>query len=71
MTVKNGKLRGTAAMVDVINLNQARKAKAKADNKARAAENRARFGRTKVEKSLEAARAEKLKRELDGAKRED
>lgn len=58
-------------MADVVNLNQARKAKAKADDKARAAENRARFGRTKAEKSLEAARAEKLRRELDGAKRED
>ncbi|MDR6627336.1 DUF4169 family protein [Caulobacter segnis] len=58
-------------MADVVNLNQARKAKAKSDDKARAAENRVRFGRTKAEKSLEAARAEKLQRELDGAKRED
>ena len=58
-------------MADVVNLNQARKAKAKADDKARAAENRAKFGRTKVGKSLEAARADKLRRDLDGAKRED
>lgn len=58
-------------MADVVNLNQARKAKAKADDKARAVENRARFGRTKAEKSLEAARADKLRRELDGTKRED
>ncbi len=58
-------------MADVVNLNQARKAKAKADDKARAAENRVRFGRSKAEKSVEAARAEKLKRDLDGAKRED
>lgn len=58
-------------MADVVNLNQARKAKAKADDKARAAENRVRFGRSKAEKSLEAARAEKLRRGLDGAKRED
>ena len=58
-------------MADIVNFNQARKAKAKADDKARAAENRAKFGRTKGEKALEAARADKLKRDLDGAKRED
>ncbi|USQ97809.1 DUF4169 family protein [Caulobacter sp. RL271] len=58
-------------MADIVNLNQARKAKAKADDKARTAENRAKFGRSKVEKTLEAARADKLKRDLDGAKRED
>ena len=58
-------------MADIVNLNRARKTKAKADDKVRAAENRARFGRTKVEKSLDAARAEKLQRDLDGAKREE
>lgn len=58
-------------MADIVNLNQARKAKAKADDKARAAENRARFGRTKAEKTLDAARMDKLRRDLDGAKRED
>jgi hypothetical protein len=58
-------------MADVVNLNQARKAKAKADDKARATENRAKFGRSKAEKTLEAARAEKLRRDLDGAKREN
>jgi hypothetical protein len=58
-------------MADIVNFNQARKAKAKADDKARAAENRAKFGRSKVEKTLDAARADKLKRDLDGAKRED
>lgn len=58
-------------MADIVNLNQARKAKAKADDKVRAAENRTRFGRTKAEKSLDTARADKLRRELDGAKRED
>jgi hypothetical protein len=41
------------AMADIVNLNQARKAKAKADDKARAAENRAKFGRTKGEKTLD------------------
>lgn len=58
-------------MADIVNLNQARKAKAKADDKARAAENRVKFGRGKVEKTLDAARADKQRRDLDGAKRED
>ena len=58
-------------MADIVNLNQARKAKAKAYDKVRAAENRVRFGRTKAEKTLNAARADKLRRDLDGAKRED
>ena len=58
-------------MAEILNLNQARKAKAKTDAKAKAAENRARFGRTKADKALDAARADKLKRDLDGAKREE
>lgn len=58
-------------MAEILNLNQARKAKAKTDAKAKAAENRAKFGRTKVDKTLDAARADKLNRDLDGAKRED
>jgi hypothetical protein len=58
-------------MAEILNLNQARKAKAKTDAQTKAAENRAKFGRTKADKALEAARADKLKRELDGAKRED
>ncbi|SFJ57285.1 DUF4169 family protein [Caulobacter sp. UNC279MFTsu5.1] len=58
-------------MAEILNLNQARKAKAKTDAKTRAAENRARFGRTKADKALDAARADRLQRDLDGAKRED
>ncbi|NGM52383.1 DUF4169 family protein [Caulobacter sp. 602-2] len=58
-------------MAEILNLNRARKAKAKTDAKQTAVENRARFGRTKAEKTLDAARAEKLSRALDGAKRED
>ena len=58
-------------MAEILNLNQARKAKAKIDAKTQAAENRAKFGRTKTDKALDAARADKLKRDLDGAKRED
>ena len=58
-------------MAEILNLNQARKAKAKTDAKTKAVENRAKFGRTKADKALDAARAEKLQRDLDGAKRED
>ena len=58
-------------MAEILNLNQARKAKTRSDAKTKAAENRAKFGRTKAEKTLDAARAAKLKRDLDGAKRED
>jgi hypothetical protein len=58
-------------MAEILNLNKARKAKAKTDDKARAAENRAKHGRSKIEKTLDAARADKLRRDLDGAKRED
>jgi hypothetical protein len=58
-------------MAEILNLNQARKTKAKTDAKTKAAENRAKFGRTKADKTLDAARADKLKRDLDGAKRED
>ena len=58
-------------MAEILNLNQARKAKAKTQAKIQAAENRAKFGRAKADKALDAARADKLKRDLDGAKREE
>jgi hypothetical protein len=45
-------------MTTPINLNKARKAKAKADKEQRAKENRAKFGRTKSDKQLEGAKAE-------------
>ena len=55
----------------VINLNQARKARDKAQAKADAAANRAKHGRTKDEKTLTKAETDKAARDLDGAKRED
>lgn len=58
-------------MGDVVNLNKARKARDKAQAKAGARENRAKFGRTKVEKDVSRALADKADRSLDGAKRED
>ena len=53
-----------------INLNKARKARAKEDAKAKAAENRVKFGRTKAEKANDAAPKAKVRSLLDGAKRE-
>lgn len=55
-------------MADVINFNKARKARDKEAGKVAAAENRARFGRTKADRSLDQARAEKAERALDQAK---
>lgn len=52
-------------MTEIVNLNRARKAKARAEKERQAADNRARFGRTKAEKAasekregVEAARHE-------------
>jgi len=56
---------------EVVNLNKARKVRARAEAKATAAQNRARFGRTGADKTLEAARREKAEKTLDGAKLED
>lgn len=57
-------------MSEVVNLNKARKAKARAAEKAAAGTNRVRFGRTKAEKSASKAEVAKLSRRLDDAKRE-
>jgi hypothetical protein len=53
-----------------INLNRARKAKAKSEAKTRAAENRAKFGRTKAQTTAARAEADKLARDVDGHRRE-
>jgi hypothetical protein len=58
-------------MVEPINLNRARKARARAVEKAQAAQNRARFGRTKGEKAVTELEAERARRAHDQAKRED
>ena len=57
-------------LAELINLNRARKDRARAEKEAQAAANRARFGRTKAEKlkdTAEAARAEKV---MDGHRRD-
>ncbi len=53
-----------------INLNKARKAKAKTEAKALAAENRVKFGRTGAQKSAAEAEAQKLARAVEGHRRE-
>jgi hypothetical protein len=58
-------------MAELINLNRARKAKAKAAGKAQASENRVRFGQTKAAKSTSKREAERACRDLEGKKLED
>lgn len=58
-------------MTEPINLNKARKARAQAEAKKTAAENRVRFGRTKAEKTVSRLEAEKARRLHDQARRED
>jgi hypothetical protein len=57
-------------MTAPINLNKARKVRAKAAATAKAAENRVKFGRTKAEKAAAEAKTAQAKSLLDGAKRE-
>lgn len=54
-----------------VNLNQARKTRARADAKARADQNAVRFGRTKAERLLDAAKAEQASDRLSQLKFED
>ncbi len=55
-------------MTEPVNLNRFRKAKARAETKATAAENRVRFGQPKSEQTRVEAEREKAKRDLDGSK---
>ena len=57
-------------MAEIINLRQARKAKARTVKEADAAANRAKFGRTKAEKDAEAAQTALDVAKLDGHKRD-
>ncbi len=58
-------------MAEIVNLNRARKAKAKKDRVQTAAENRARFGRTKAERQREEKTSEIEHRKLDQHRRKD
>ena len=54
--------------MEPINLNKARKARAKAQAKGQAAANRAKFGRTKTEKAVDRLEATRSEGTLQGAK---
>lgn len=58
-------------MAEPVNLNKARKARAKSEAAATAHVNRVTFGLTKAQKDLAAARTEQAKRRLEAKKRED
>lgn len=58
-------------MSNVTNLNQLRKSKARAAKRAQGDENAVKFGRSKAERDLNEAQAEKSGRDLDGHERDD
>lgn len=60
----------TTIMSNVVNLNKARKLKARKDAEQQAAENRIKFGRTKAQKQLNDAESAAAKIKLDHLKRE-
>ena len=57
-------------MADIVNLNRVRKAKVLDEDRVKADANAMKFRQTKAEKSLAKAKADKARRDLDGAKRE-
>ena len=58
-------------MGEIVNLNRARKDRARADDRATAAANRAAHGRTRADRDKAEAERERAARLLDGARRED
>lgn len=58
-------------MAEVVNLNKARKARARAAAKTQAVENRVKFGRDKADKAKAKAEVQLADRRLDGHERED
>ncbi|GGH48138.1 DUF4169 family protein [Frigidibacter albus] len=55
-------------MTEIINLRQARKQRARAEERSEATARAAKFGRSKAEKALEDAQAGKARAALDGHK---
>ena len=58
-------------MTNIVNLRQARKAKARVEKAQTAQENRARFGRTKAQRVADAAEEQRRAALLDGARRDE
>lgn len=54
-----------------LNLNKARKARERAEARARADENSVKFGRTKAERNLQAAQAARARTRVDAHRLED
>jgi ribosomal protein L19E len=57
-------------MAEIININRARKQRARAASVIKAEENRVRFGRTKAEKQADAAERARVDKLLDESKRD-
>lgn len=57
-------------MAEIVNLRQAKKQAARKAARAKGDENAAKFGRTRAERELQQARAEKAARDLEGHRRE-
>ena len=57
-------------MAEIVNLRMARKAKARAADKAQAAESRAQHGQTKAERKATEADVTRIARAVEGAKRD-
>lgn len=57
-------------MAEIVNLRRARKARARADKEAQAAENRLRFGASASERRTNAGERQKAERHLDGHRRD-
>jgi hypothetical protein len=58
-------------MAEIVNLNRARKAKARDAAETKAAENRAKYGQTKAERARLSAEKAKQRAVTDGAKKEE
>ena len=58
-------------MAEIISLNKARKAKARADKTVRAQENRVKFGRTKAQRQADAADRARADKRIDDSRREN
>lgn len=58
-------------MAEIVNLNRARKDRAKAQDKARAAVNRVAHGRTRAEKEIARLERQRADRHVDDHRRED
>ncbi len=58
-------------MAEIVNLNKARKAKARQQHQVTAAANRIAFGRSKAERDAARQEAERARREVDGKKLDD